>query len=46
MWPVRIAVSGKAVTPGGPVELCCILGKEESLNRIEKGIARLEGAAV
>lgn len=46
MWPVRIAVSGKAVTPGGPVEICCILGKNESLRRIELGISRLEGAAV
>ena len=46
MWPVRVAVSGKAVTPGGPVEICCILGKEESISRIEQGIARLEGAAV
>ena len=44
MWPVRIAVSGMAVTPGGPVEICTILGKEESLRRIEQGIARLEGA--
>ena len=43
MWPVRTAVSGKAVTPGGAVELCHILGREESLRRIRQGIAQLGG---
>ena len=42
MWPVRISVSGQAVTPGGPVEICTILGKEESLRRMDAGIAKLE----
>lgn len=41
MWPVRTAVSGKAVTPGGAVELCHILGREESLRRIRKGMEQL-----
>ena len=41
MWPVRTALSGKAVTPGGAVELCHILGKEETLRRLELGIAQL-----
>lgn len=41
MWPVRIAVAGKAVTPGGAVEICHILGKEETLNRMKKGIEKL-----
>ena len=41
MWPVRIAVSGTAVTPGGAVELCGILGREETLRRIALGISRL-----
>lgn len=41
MWPVRIAVSGKLVTPGGAVELCHILGKEETLRRLRIGIALL-----
>ena len=41
MWPVRTALSGKAVTPGGAVELCQILGKEETLRRIGTGIALL-----
>ena len=41
MWPVRIAVSGEAVTPGGAVEICHILGKDETLRRIDKGIEKL-----
>ena len=43
MWPVRIAVSGRAVTPGGAVEICHILGRDETLRRIDAGIAKLEG---
>ena len=41
MWPVRTALSGKAVTPGGAVELAHILGKEESIRRIQLGMAQL-----
>lgn len=41
MWPVRTALSGKAVTPGGAVELCHILGREETLRRLCAGIAHL-----
>ena len=44
MWPVRTAVSGKQMTPGGATEIMEILGKEESLARIEKGIQLLEAA--
>ena len=44
MWPIRIAVSGKLVTPGGVVEICDILGKEESLCRIRKGLEMLAAA--
>ena len=43
MWPVRTALSGKAVTPGGAVELCHILGRDEALSRIRKGITQLGG---
>ena len=43
MWPVRIAVSGRAETPGGAVEICRILGRDETLRRIDAGIAKLEG---
>ena len=41
MWPVRTAVSGKQMTPGGATELMEILGKEESLRRIRLGIQKL-----
>ncbi|MCI9467163.1 MAG: glutamate--tRNA ligase [Ruminiclostridium sp.] len=41
MWPVRVAVSGKPTTPGGAVELCHILGKEEILRRIQVAIQQL-----
>lgn len=41
LWPVRTAVSGKQFTPGGAVELCAILGKDESIARIRKGIEKL-----
>lgn len=41
LWPVRTAVSGKQFTPGGAVELCDILGKEDSIARIKKGIELL-----
>lgn len=42
MWPIRTAVSGKQMTPGGATELMEILGKEESLARIKKGIEKLQ----
>ncbi len=41
MNPVRIALSGKQVTPGGSIELLLLLGKEESLQRINSVIAEL-----
>ena len=41
MWPVRIAVAGKAVTPGGAVEICHILGKEETLRRMALAMEKL-----
>ncbi len=44
MWPVRTALSGLPSTPGGAVEIALLLGKEETLRRMEKGIALLEGA--
>ena len=43
MWPVRTAVSGKQMTPAGATEIMEILGKEESLKRIRKGISLLGG---
>ncbi len=41
MWPIRIALSGRQMTPAGATEIMEILGKEESLRRIEAGLARL-----
>ena len=41
MWPVRIAAAGKAVTPGGAVEICRILGKDECLRRLRLGLEKL-----
>lgn len=45
LWPLRTAVSGKQMTPGGAYEIMEILGKEESLARIRKGIEMLSEAA-
>lgn len=42
MWPLRTAVSGKQMTPAGATEIMDVLGKEESLKRIRKGISMLE----
>ena len=41
MWPVRIAAAGKLVTPGGAVEICTILGREETLRRLRLGLEKL-----
>ena len=41
MWAARIAVSGQAVTPGGPGEIMEILGREESLRRMRAALAKL-----
>lgn len=42
LWPVRTALSGKPTSPGGAMELADILGKDESILRIKKGIELLE----
>ncbi len=44
MWPMRVAISGQMSTPGGAVEIAYLLGREETLRRIDNGIARLEAA--
>jgi glutamyl-tRNA synthetase len=41
MWPVRIAAAGKLVTPGGAVEICRILGRNETLRRLNHGLSML-----
>ncbi|MDE6420724.1 MAG: glutamate--tRNA ligase [Lachnospiraceae bacterium] len=42
LWPIRTAVSGKQMTPAGATEIMELLGKEESLARIRKGIEMLQ----
>ncbi len=45
MWPVRTAVSGKQMTPAGATEIMELLGKEETLRRIQRGIEKIENEA-
>ncbi len=44
LWPIRIAVAGQSVTPGGATELLYILGKKNSLERMKKSLANLMNA--
>ncbi|MGI5900546.1 MAG: glutamate--tRNA ligase [Christensenellales bacterium] len=41
LWPVRIAITGLASTPGGATEIALLLGKEETIGRLGKAIAAL-----
>lgn len=40
-WPIRAALSGRAASPG-PVEIMEVLGKNESISRLEKAVEKLE----
>lgn len=42
LWPLRIAITGTEVTPGGAVEAACLLGKAETLRRLDLSISKLE----
>ena len=42
LWPVRIAMAGKQVTPGGAIEIALLLGKEETLRRLRLGRDKLK----
>ncbi len=44
LWPLRIAISGQANTPGGAIEIAYLLGKDETLRRVKDGMMRLENA--
>lgn len=44
LWPLRTAVSGKQSTPGGAFEIMEIIGKDETIRRVETGIEKLEKA--
>ncbi len=41
MWPLRIALTGRAVTPGGAVEIARILGKSQCVARVRAAIDKL-----
>ncbi len=41
LWPVRIALAGKQVTPGGAIEIAILLGREESMRRLKIGLEKL-----
>ncbi|MBR3381488.1 MAG: glutamate--tRNA ligase [Clostridia bacterium] len=41
LWPVRIAMSGRTVTPGGAIEIAALLGRDEALRRLRLGLEKL-----
>ncbi len=41
LWPLRIAISGKANTPGGAFEIAYLLGKTETLRRLNAALEKL-----
>ncbi len=44
LWPIRIAMSGRTVTPGGAIEIAALLGRDEALRRLELGLEKLKSA--
>jgi glutamyl-tRNA synthetase len=42
LWPLRIAISGRESTPGGAFEIACLLGRDETLKRLDKSIQLLD----
>lgn len=42
LWPIRTALSGKQMTPAGATEILEVLGKEESLKRIQAAVEKLK----
>ena len=43
LWPVRTAITGLMASPGGAFEIADVLGKDETLRRINIGIKKLGG---
>ena len=43
LWPVRTAITGLPASPGGAIEVADILGKDETIRRINIGIEKLGG---
>lgn len=46
LYPLRVALSGKAFTPGGAIDICAILKKDETLKRIKTAIDKLQNVLV
>ncbi len=45
LFPLRLAITGEQSGPGGAMEVASILGKEETLRRLDLSIAQLENEA-
>ena len=43
LWPLRVALSGQLSTPGGAVEIAYLLGRDETIRRLDASLLRLEG---
>ena len=41
LWPLRIAITGRAATPGGAFEMAYLLGKDETMKRLDDAMAKL-----
>ena len=41
LWPLRIAITGRAATPGGAFEMAYLLGKDETMARLDAAMAKL-----
>ena len=41
LWPLRVALSGTPVTPGGAIEIAVLLGREETLARLDAALDKL-----
>jgi glutamyl-tRNA synthetase len=44
MWPIRVALSGLQNTPGGALEIAAVLGKAETIRRVEAATAKIQGS--
>ena len=42
MWPSRIAMSGLLATPGGSTDIMYLIGKEETLKRLQAGLEKIK----
>ena len=45
LYPLGIALSGKQRTPGGGVDLACMMGRDKTVQRLRTSIDRLRAAA-